>query len=456
MPKKLVLQRIRKRPSDRRRLIFRIHKRFAKAALKMSSNNRRKLVKKVRARPRRIEQKPARSPCPDRKIDEPYSDSQDVQELPSEMPAIPATESTTPSSCQVSLNDFNLLTVIGRGSYAKVVQAEHKHTKEVCAIKIMKKQLFNDVDEDSAAVQTEKSVFETASNHPFLVGLHSCFQSDSRLFFVSEFFPGGDLMYHMQRQRKLAEDHARFYSAEIILALHFLHFRGIIYRDLKLDNVLIDADGHIKLTDYGMCNENISPGDVTSTFCGTPSYMAPEILRGEDYGFSVDWWALGVLMYEMMAGRSPFVIVSTDDQESSQEALFEAILCNRIRFPSTLTNTAKAVLRGLLNKDPGERLGCNRDIDQSLIDMQEHQFFKGHIDWELLEQRQVKPPYNPQVAGIRDLQHFDQAYTDEPANLTIDDPSLIALIDQSEFDGFDYVNPLKMDTDHQLLDEIFY
>ncbi|CAJ0577920.1 unnamed protein product, partial [Mesorhabditis spiculigera] len=360
-----------------------------------------------------------------------------------------STGSTTQNRWQVSLNDFNLLTVIGRGSYAKVVQAEHKRTKQIYAIKIIKKQMFNE-DEDIDWVQTEKSVFETASNHPFLVGLHSCFQSDSRLFFVIEFVPGGDLMYHMQRQRKLAEDHARFYSAEIILALHFLHSRGIIYRDLKLDNVLIDADGHIKLTDYGMCKENIGPGDVTSTFCGTPNYIAPEILRGEDYGFSVDWWALGVLMYEMMAGRSPFDFVSPGDQENSEDALFQTILEKQIRIPRTLTTKASAVLKGFLNKDPGERLGCNRDIDQSLIDMQEHQFFKGHIDWDLLEQRQVKPPYNPQVAGIRDLQHFDQQFTDEPANLTIDDPAVIARIDQSEFDGFDYVNPLKMDTEDEV------
>uniref|UniRef100_A0A914YEH0 protein kinase C n=1 Tax=Panagrolaimus superbus TaxID=310955 RepID=A0A914YEH0_9BILA len=174
---------------------------------------------------------------------------------------------------QVSIDDFNLLTIIGRGSYAKVVQAEHKLTKQIYAIKIIKKEMFNE-DEESDWVQTEKSVFETASNHPFLVGLHSCFQTPSRLFFVIEFIPGGDLMYHMQRQRKLPEDHARFYSAEIILALHFLHTRGIIYRDLKLDNVLIDADGHIKLTDYGMCKENIGPTDTTQTFCGTPNYVS--------------------------------------------------------------------------------------------------------------------------------------------------------------------------------------
>uniref|UniRef100_A0A8D2D1U3 protein kinase C n=1 Tax=Sciurus vulgaris TaxID=55149 RepID=A0A8D2D1U3_SCIVU len=201
---------------------------------------------------------------------------------------------TVSSQLDLGLQDFDLLRVIGRGSYAKVLLVRLKKTDRIYAMK--------DID----WVQTEKHVFEQASSHPFLVGLHSCFQTESKLFFVIEYVNGGDLMFHMQRQRKLPEEHARFYSAEISLALNYLHERGIIYRDLKLDNVLLDSEGHIKLTDYGMCKEGLWPGDTTSTFCGTPNYIAPEILRGEDYGFSVDWWALGVLMFEMMAGRSPF------------------------------------------------------------------------------------------------------------------------------------------------------
>ncbi|KAK0393257.1 hypothetical protein QR680_000121 [Steinernema hermaphroditum] len=312
----------------------------------------------------------------------------------------------------VSLDDFQLLTVIGRGSYAKVVQAEHKRTGSIYAIKIIKKEMFNE-DEDIEWVQTEKSVFETASNHPFLVGLHSCFQTDSRLFFVIEFVPGGDLMFHMQNKKKLPEEHARFYSAEIIIALHFLHSRGIVYRDLKLDNVLIDSIGHIKLTDYGMCKENMGPNETTSTFCGTPNYIAPEILRGEEYGFSVDWWALGVLMYEMMAGRSPFDVegMTGDTDQHTEDYLFQSILEKQIRIPRSLSVKAAGVLKGFLNK---------------------------------LEAREVTPPYNPSVEGDRDLQHFDKLFTDEPPTLTFDDPNIVAQIDQSEFEGFEYVNPLLM------------
>uniref|UniRef100_A0A3Q3AD48 Protein kinase C, zeta n=1 Tax=Kryptolebias marmoratus TaxID=37003 RepID=A0A3Q3AD48_KRYMA len=249
----------------------------------------------------------------------------------------------------LSLSDFELIRVIGRGSYAKVLLVRLKKNEQMYAMKVVKKELVHD-DEDIDWVQTEKHVFEQASTNPFLVGLHSCFQTESRLFLVIEYVNGGDLMFHMQRQRKLPEEHARFYAAEICIALNFLHEKGIIYRDLKLDNVLLDHDGHIKLTDYGMCKEGIRPGDTTSTFCGTPNYIAPEILRGEDYGFSVDWWALGVLMFEMMAGRSPFDIITDNPDMNTEEYLFQVILEKPIRIPRSLSVKAASVLKGFLNK----------------------------------------------------------------------------------------------------------
>lgn len=284
------------------------------------------------------------------------------------------------SQRQYSLNDFELIKVIGRGSYAKVLMVELKKTKRIYAMKVIKKALVTD-DEDIDWVQTEKHVFETASNHPFLVGLHSCFQTASRLFFVIEFVRGGDLMFHMQRQRRLPEEHARFYAAEISLALNFLHCKGIIYRDLKLDNVLLDHEGHIKLTDYGMCKEGIRPGDTTSTFCGTPNYIAPEILRGEDYGFSVDWWALGVLLYEMLAGRSPFDIAgaSENPDQNTEDYLFQVILEKTIRIPRSLSVRAARVLKGFLNKNPADRLGCHSH--DSFREIVEHEFFR-NMDWD--------------------------------------------------------------------------
>lgn len=342
----------------------------------------------------------------------------------------------------LGLADFELLRVIGRGSYAKVFMVSQKRTKRIYAMKVIKKELVND-DEDIDWVQTEKHVFEVASNHPFLVGLHSCFQTPSRLFFVIEFVNGGDLMFHMQRQRRLLEEHARFYAAEICLALNYLHDKGIVYRDLKLDNVLLDSEGHVKLTDYGMCKEGLRPGDLTSTFCGTPNYIAPEMLRGEDYDYSVDWWALGVLMFEMMAGRSPFDIVGQSDNPdmNTEDYLFQVILEKPIRIPRSLSVKAGSVLKGFLNKTPEERLGCHPTT--GLADIQSHPFFRT-IDWDLLYNKQITPPYKPHVRNETDLEHFDPQFTQEPVVLTPDDMRVINKIDQSEFEGFEYINPLLM------------
>uniref|UniRef100_A0A8C3V3X0 protein kinase C n=1 Tax=Catharus ustulatus TaxID=91951 RepID=A0A8C3V3X0_CATUS len=323
------------------------------------------------------------------------------------------------ASSSLGLQDFDLLRVIGRGSYAKVLLVRLKKTERIYAMKVVKKELVND-DEDIDWVQTEKHVFEQASNHPFLVGLHSCFQTESSISFYT-----------------------RFYSAEISLALNYLHERGIIYRDLKLDNVLLDSEGHIKLTDYGMCKEGLRPGDTTSTFCGTPNYIAPEILRGEDYGFSVDWWALGVLMFEMMAGRSPFDIVGSSDNpdQNTEDYLFQVILEKQIRIPRSLSVKAAGVLKSFLNKDPKERLGCHPQT--GFADIQGHPFFR-NVDWDLMEQKQVVPPFKPNISGEFGLDNFDSQFTNEPVQLTPDDDDIVKKIDQSEFEGFEYINPLLM------------
>uniref|UniRef100_A0A667YB18 Protein kinase C n=1 Tax=Myripristis murdjan TaxID=586833 RepID=A0A667YB18_9TELE len=348
---------------------------------------------------------------------------------------------TGKSASSLGLADFDLLRVIGRGSYAKVLLVRLKKTERIYAMKVVKKELVND-DEDIDWVQTEKHVFEQASNHPFLVGLHSCFQTESRLFFVIEYVNGGDLMFHMQRQRKLPEEHARFYSAEISLALNYLHERGIIYRDLKLDNVLLESEGHIKLTDYGMCKEGLRPGDTTSTFCGTPNYIAPEILRGEDYGFSVDWWALGVLMFEMMAGRSPFDIVGSSDNpdQNTEDYLFQVILEKQIRIPRSLSVKAASVLKGFLNKvrrfQTAFSLLCAiKKILCSLLMC---------VLLFQMEQKQVVPPFKPNISGEFGLDNFDAQFTNEPIQLTPDDDDVVKKIDQSEFEGFEYINPLLM------------
>lgn len=346
---------------------------------------------------------------------------------------------------EMSVEDFELIKVIGRGSYAKVFLAAYRRTQRLYAMKVIKKSMVND-DEDIDWVQTEKHVFEVATNHPFLVGLHSCFQTESRLFFVIEYLSGGDLMYHMQRQRKLPEEHCRFYSAEIVLALDFLHAKGIIYRDLKLDNVLLDAEGHVKLTDYGMCKEGLAEGERTSTFCGTPNYIAPEMLRGESYTMSVDWWALGVLCFEMMAGRSPFEVsenAAENPDLNTEDHLFQVILDKPIRIPRTLSPKATSLLKAYLQKQPADRLGHTNGIK----DIQQHSFYSG-LDWQQLELRLATPPFKPTQSTTSSdgrqhtLVNVDELFTQEEVAFTADSPAALACLQQNEFEGFEYVNPL--------------
>ncbi|XP_056654718.1 mucin-16-like isoform X3 [Monodelphis domestica] len=346
----------------------------------------------------------------------------------------------------LGLQDFDLIRVIGRGSYAKVLLVRLKKNDQIYAMKVVKKKFVHD-HENTNWVQTEKHVFEQASSNPFLVGLHSCFQTRSHLFLVIEYVNGGDLLFHMQRKNKLPEEHTRFYAAEICIALNFLHERGIIYRDLKLDNILLDTEGHIKLTDYGICKEGLGPGDTTRTFCGTPNYIAPEILRGEEYGFSVDWWALGVLMFEMMVGRSPFDIITDKLDMATEDDLFQVILEKPIQIPRFLSVKASRVLKGFLNKDPKGRLGCQPQTGFS--DIKSHMFFRS-IDWDLLEKKQALPPFQPQITDDYGLDNFDTQFTSEPVQLTPDDENVIKRIDQSEFEGFEYINPLLLSTEESV------
>ena len=197
-------------------------------------------------------------------------------------------------------------------------------------------------------------------------------------------------MFQIQKARKFDEARARFYAAEVTLALQFLHKHGVIYRDLKLDNILLDREGHCKLADFGMCKEGIVDGRTTSTFCGTPDYIAPEILQELDYGASVDWWALGVLMYEMMAGQPPFEADNEDD-------LFESILHDDVVYPVWLVPEAVSILRGFMTKNPARRLGCVVDNGGEEA-IKAHPFFQ-LMDWQALEERRLRPPFRPRIVS---------------------------------------------------------
>jgi novel protein kinase C epsilon type len=189
---------------------------------------------------------------------------------------------------------------------------------------VLKKDILVEDDDVECAI-AEKNVLCQAYLHPYLTKMQGCFQTADRLYYVMEFVQGGDLLFQIQQSRRFKEDRTKFYCAEITSGLLFMHKKKIVYRDLKLDNVMLDSDGHIKIADFGMCKEECSEDNPATTFCGTPDYIAPEIIREVPYGFPVDWWALGVLTYEMMSGQPPFDAATEDE-------LFPAILENTVRL----------------------------------------------------------------------------------------------------------------------------
>ncbi|XP_035796303.1 putative protein kinase C delta type homolog isoform X3 [Anopheles albimanus] len=330
-----------------------------------------------------------------------------------------------------NVDDFHFLTVLGKGSFGKVFLAELKNSDYYYAIKCLKKDVVLE-DDDVDCTLIERKVLALGTKHPFLCHLFCTFQTDSHLFFVMEYLNGGDLMFHIQQSGRFPEARARFYAAEIVSGLKFLHRKGIVYRDLKLDNVLLDYDGHVRIADFGMCKLEIYLDKLADSFCGTPDYMAPEIIKGQKYNQAVDWWSFGVLVYEMLVGQSPFSGCDEDE-------LFWSI-CNEIPwFPHYLSKEALRLLQSLLEKDATIRLGVLNTMDEE-SDIKYHPFFNS-ITWDKLERRAVEPPFKPQVRHPLDTQYFDKQFTRERARLTPIDRNILASMDQAQFEGFTYTNP---------------
>ncbi|XP_041458609.1 protein kinase C delta type-like isoform X2 [Lytechinus variegatus] len=324
-----------------------------------------------------------------------------------------------------SIDDFMLQKVLGKGSFGKVMLAQQKGTNKYFAIKALKKEVVLE-DDDIECTMVERHVLGLAWAHPFLTHLYCTFQSKEHLFFVMEYLNGGDLMFHIQSSLRFEEKRARYYAAEIICGLQFLHKRGIIYRDLKLDNVLLDRDGHIKIADFGMCKQNIQGDTKASTFCGTPDYIAPEILKGQKYAASVDWWSFGVLLYEMLIGQSPF-------HGEDEDQLFDCILHDSPHYPRWLSKDAHSCLVQLLERNPEIRLGVKSNV-------RGHPFFKS-IDFDRLERREIPPPFKPKIKSDGDASNFDPEFTMEKVALSPTDTSMLSSINQRQFRGFSFTNP---------------
>ncbi|KTW27139.1 protein kinase C-like protein [Pneumocystis jirovecii RU7] len=330
---------------------------------------------------------------------------------------------------KVGLDDFNFLAVLGKGNFGKVMLAETKSTKQLYAIKVLKKESIIE-NEEIGSTASEKRIFLAANKgkHPFLINMHSCFQSESRIYFVMEYVSGGDLLLHIQREQ-FGQMRAQFYAAEVLLALKHFHENGIVYRDLKLDNILLCVDGHIKVTDYGLCKEDMWYGSTTNTFCGTPEFMAPEILYEQPYGRAVDWWAFGVLIYQMLLGQSPF-------RGEDEDEIFDAIQSDEPLYPIHMPRESVSILQRLLTKDPDRRLGSG---PSDALEVMAHPFFR-NINWDDIYHKRVHPPYFPKVVNAVDTSNFDVEFTpnnraDEPPILT-PVQSILTQAMQEQFRGF--------------------
>uniref|UniRef100_A0A667Z311 Protein kinase C n=1 Tax=Myripristis murdjan TaxID=586833 RepID=A0A667Z311_9TELE len=347
-----------------------------------------------------------------------------VRESSSPSPAQPTPTNHTQQR-HLTINHLVFHKVLGKGSFGKVLLAELKGKGEYFAVKALKKDVVL-MDDDVECTMVEKRVLALAWDNPFLTHLYSTFQSKEHLFFVMEYLNGGDLMFHIQDKGRFDLNRATFYAAEIIVGLQFLHSKGIIYRDLKLDNVMLDKDGHIKIADFGMCKENVFGDTRATTFCGTPDYIAPEILLGQKYTFSVDWWSFGVLVYEMLIGQSPF-------QGDDEDELFESIRMDVPHYPRWITKESKDLLEKLFERDPSRRLGVVGNI-------RAHSFFKT-VNWPVLEKREVEPPFKPKVKAPNDCSNFDREFLSEKPRLSHADKNLIDSMDQAAFAGFSFINP---------------
>ncbi|KAK2766961.1 Serine/threonine kinase [Arachnomyces sp. PD_36] len=341
-------------------------------------------------------------------------------------PPTPVTKAPARTGGKIGLDHFNFLAVLGKGNFGKVMLAETKSTRQLYAIKVLKKEFIIENDEVEST-KSEKRVFLIANKerHPFLLNLHACFQTETRVYFVMEYISGGDLMLHIQRGQ-FGLKRAQFYAAEVCLALKYFHENGVIYRDLKLDNILLTLDGHIKIADYGLCKEEMWYGCTTSTFCGTPEFMAPEILLDKKYGRAVDWWAFGVLIYQMLLQQSPF-------RGEDEDEIYDAILTDEPLYPIHMPRDSVSILQKLLTREPEMRLGSGPTDAQEIMS---HAFFR-NINWEDVYHKRIAPPFCPQISSATDTSNFDQEFTSVTPVLT-PVQSVLSQAMQEEFRGFSY------------------
>lgn len=299
-------------------------------------------------------------------------------------------------------DDFQILRLIGKGTFGQVYQVRKKDTGRIYAMKVLSKKVIVQKKEVAHTVGERNILVRTAmSESPFIVGLKFSFQTQNDLFLVTDYMSGGELFWHLQKEGRFDEKRAKFYIAELILAIQHLHNNDIVYRDLKPENILLDANGHIALCDFGLSKANLTQNDTTNTFCGTTEYLAPEVLLDEaGYTKMVDFWSLGVLVFEMCCGWSPFYAEDT-------QQMYKNIAFGKVRFPrDTLSQEGRNFVKGLLNRNPKHRLGAIDDAEE----LKRHPFF-ADVDWDILTKKLITPPFKPKLKSETDVSYFDPEFT---------------------------------------------
>lgn len=328
-------------------------------------------------------------------------------------------------------------------------QVVKKDTQRVYAMKVLSKKVIVQKKEVAHTIGERNILVRTAmADSPFIVGLKFSFQTPTDLYLVTGFMSGGELFWHLQKEGRFNETRAKFYIAELILALQHLHQYNIVYRDLKPENILLDANGHVALCDFGLSKANLTKDATTNTFCGTTEYLAPEVLLDEQgYTTMVDFWSLGVLVFEMCCGWSPFY---ADDTQQ----MYKNIAFGKVRFPrDALSNEGRNFVKGLLNRNPKHRLGAKRDAEE----LKEHIFF-ADIDWNAMMNKMVTPPFKPKLKNVLDTSNFDPEFTNALENSSSLNARAAALAAgqmtdstplspgmQANFKGFTFVDESTMD-----------
>lgn len=324
----------------------------------------------------------------------------------------------------VRIEDFEILKVVGQGAFGKVFQVRKKGTSEIYAMKVMRKDKI--VEKNHVEYMKAERDILTKVDHPFIVQLKYSFQTKYRLYLVLDFINGGHLFFQLYHHGLFREDLARIYAAEIVSAVSHLHANGIMHRDLKPENILLDAEGHVMLTDFGLAKQ-FDENTRSNSMCGTVEYMAPEIVLGKGHDKAADWWSVGILLYEMLTGKPPFI-------GGNREKIQQKIVKDKIKLPAYLSSEAHSLLKGLLQKDASKRLGSGPIGSEEI---KRHKWLKP-INWKKLEARDIQPSFRPEVAGKHCIANFEKRWTDMPLS---DSPAASPKSNVNPFVNFTYVRP---------------